>query len=89
MRIYAGVALIDNLGAAACVVHLEDCEVNRGRFTHEGLITREPLAYSDEAAVSRALRSLCKWPLCSEQDKLALKSMKVYAGSVQVTKSKG
>ena len=80
LKVYAGSAMMGNLGATACMVFLGTNIVRRVLRTHGMVIPREQPRYLGEVAVLRALWTLHDWLRTTAQNQGELYSMTIKAG---------
>ena len=81
VTVYTGVAVIDKIGATACIISYRGRVTYRGLYIHGGTITKVPPAFLPEAAVLHALRALHEWmEKTKEDDEIQIKRKEVHAG---------
>ena len=81
LTVYAGAAMLGNIGATACVIFLDTNIVHRGLHIHGTVIMTEQPVYLDEVTILHALRTLRYWLQTTDSVQTNMRSMTIYAGS--------
>ena len=83
LTVYAGMAIMGDIGATACIIKMDSITVHRGLHVHGTVISKDRPAYLEEVVLVHALRTLHDWLLKTNQSQENLQSMTLKAGTYQ------